>query len=67
MRAGRLWGFDMYRAMGELGGQAGVALGERFKAAWEWVAVLGQVELYGWDKVDLRFEMRFGRERGVNS
>ncbi len=41
-----------------LTGQAGVALGERLKAVWEWAAVLGQVEVYGWETVELRFAMR---------
>ncbi len=36
-----------------LGWQSGVALGQRVKA-WEWAAVLGQVEVYGWDKLDVR-------------
>ena len=39
-----------------LGGtrQSGVALGQRLKTAWEWAAVLGQVEVYGWQRLDLR-------------
>jgi hypothetical protein len=47
-----------------LTGQVGVTLGERLKSAWEWAAVLGQVEVYGWDKVDLRFAMIRGEVRG---
>ncbi len=34
--------------------QTGVALGERLKVAWEWAAVLGQVEIYGWQTLDIR-------------
>ncbi len=34
--------------------QAGKPLGERVKAAWEWAAVLGQVEVYGWTRLDIR-------------
>ena len=34
--------------------QSGVALGQRLKTAWEWAAVLGQVEVYGWQRLDLR-------------
>ncbi len=33
--------------------QAG-ALGKRLKAAWEWAAVVGQVEVYGWTRLDVR-------------
>jgi hypothetical protein len=33
--------------------QTGVPLGERLKEAWEWAAVMGQVELYGWQKLDM--------------
>jgi hypothetical protein len=32
----------------------GVALGERLKEAWEWAAVMGQVELYGWKTLNMR-------------
>ena len=35
-------------------GQSGVGLGQRLKTAWEWAAVLGQVEVYGWQRLDLR-------------
>ena len=34
--------------------QTGVALGERLKAAWEWAAVMGQLEIYGWQTLDIR-------------
>jgi hypothetical protein len=34
--------------------QTGTALGHRLKAAWEWAAVLGQVEVFGWAGLDLR-------------
>ncbi len=34
--------------------QTGMALGERLKAAWKWAAVLGQVEVYGWQKLNVR-------------
>ena len=33
--------------------QTGAALGGRLKAAWEWGAVLGQVEFYGWNTLDI--------------
>jgi hypothetical protein len=38
------------------GRQTGAPLGERLKSAWEWAAVLGQVEVYGrsWRKLDIR-------------
>ena len=32
----------------------GVELGERFKAAWELAAVMGQVQVYGWQKLIVR-------------
>jgi hypothetical protein len=35
-------------------GQAGAALGQRIKAKWEWMAVLGQAEVYGWTRIDAR-------------
>ncbi len=34
--------------------QAGVDLGVWVKAEWEWAAVLGQVEVHGWTKLDVR-------------
>ncbi len=34
--------------------QTGEALGQRLKTAWEWAAVIGQVEVYGWQKLDVR-------------
>ncbi len=34
--------------------QTGVALGQRLKAAWEWAAVMGQLEIYGWQTLDIR-------------
>ena len=42
-----------------MGRQTGVQLGGRLKAAWEWAAVLGQVEVYGWQKLDIRYYMHF--------
>jgi len=33
--------------------KTGVALGKRLKAAWEWAALLGQVEVYGWRSLDI--------------
>ena len=32
----------------------GVELGERFKAAWELAAVMGQVQVYGWQTLIVR-------------
>jgi hypothetical protein len=29
-------------------------LGERLKTRWEWAAVLGQVEIFAWDTLNLR-------------
>ncbi len=33
---------------------AAADLGEQLKVAWEWMAVLGQVEVYGWKELDVR-------------
>ncbi len=35
--------------------QIGAVLGQRLKEAWEWSAVLGQVEVYGWRTLDVRW------------
>ena len=35
--------------------QTGVKLGVRLKAAWEWAALMGQVEVYGWQTFDVRY------------
>jgi hypothetical protein len=35
--------------------QTGVKLGVRLKASWEWAAVMGQVEVYGWQTFDVRY------------
>ncbi len=35
--------------------QTGIKLGVRLKAAWEWAAVMGQVEVYGWQTFDVRY------------
>ena len=43
--------------------QAGAQLGERLKAGWEWAAVLGQVEVHGWTKLDVRCCSSEGGER----
>ena len=42
--------------------QAGVALGERVKAGWEYAAVLGQVEVYGWSRLDARCDADASQE-----
>jgi hypothetical protein len=58
------------------GWQTDVGLGKRFKAAaWKWAAVLGQVEVYGWQKLNmrcsplalsyLRWQLNPEREKGV--
>ena len=39
-------------------GQASAPLGGRLKAKWEWAAVLGQVEVYGWKTLDVRCRSR---------
>jgi hypothetical protein len=35
--------------------QVGAALGGRLKSAWEWAAVVGQAELFGWTAIDIRW------------
>ncbi len=48
-----LWLWALGGACGGVMGQAGADLGERLKAEWEWAAVLGQVEVYGWTSLNI--------------
>lgn len=42
-----------------------MALAERLKAAWEWAAVLGQVEVYGWQRLDMRWPELYRDEKAT--